>query len=260
MHPIHPDRLRDILDLLIAQIVEGQRQLVANLIPNNSREADRTGIGQGFQPRRDVDAVAEQIVAVDHDIANMDADAVLHRLVGRTTGILGSNRPLHRHGALHGIDRAGEVGDDAVAGGVEDAAPMRRDQLIDDGAASLQPGERADLVARHQPAVAGNVGGEDCGEFALYRLNGHAWPPGLTISSRAAVARSFKLRSSVPGRTGLIVCFPAARFAQRRGHEGQIRVGPGGPIAVTRTAASGGLSGVQVGQGEPPGGVASCRS
>ena len=90
-------------------------------------------------------------------------------------GILCRDRRLHRDRALHGIDRAGEVGDDAVAGGVEDAATMRRDQPVDDGAASLQPGERADLVARHQPAVAGNVGGEDRGEFALYRLDRHAW-------------------------------------------------------------------------------------
>jgi hypothetical protein len=42
-------------------------------------------------------------------------------------------------------------GDNAVAGSVEDAAPVRGDQLIDDGAARLQPGERTDLVARHQP-------------------------------------------------------------------------------------------------------------
>jgi hypothetical protein len=33
-----------------------------------------------------------------------------------------------------------EVGDDAVAGGVEDAAPMRRDQFVDDDTASFQPG------------------------------------------------------------------------------------------------------------------------
>ena len=47
----------------------------------------RTGLGEGFQSGGDVDAVAEQIVAVDHDFAKMDADAVLHRLVGRTTGM-----------------------------------------------------------------------------------------------------------------------------------------------------------------------------
>ena len=90
------------------------------------------------------------------------------------TGILSRDRRLHRDRALHGIDRAGEVGDHAVAGGVEDAAPVRRDQLVDDGAASLQPGERGHLVARHQPAVAGNVSGEDRREFAFYRMDGHA--------------------------------------------------------------------------------------
>jgi len=33
---------------------------------------------------------------------------------------------------MHGIDRAGEVGDHAVPGGVEDAASVRRDQPVDD--------------------------------------------------------------------------------------------------------------------------------
>jgi hypothetical protein len=35
--------------------------------------------------------------------------------------------------------------------------------------------ERVDLVSRHQPAVAGNVIGEDRGEFVLYRMDRHAW-------------------------------------------------------------------------------------
>ena len=175
MNPVHPDRLGDVLDLLIAEIVERQRQLVANVIADDSRDTDRTGLGEGFQSGGDVDPIAEQVLAVDHDIADMHANAELHRLGGRLLRALHRDCRLHRDRALHGIDRAGEVGDDAVAGGVEDAAPVRRDQLVDDGAARLQPGERADLVARHQPAVAGNVGGEDRGEFALYRMDRHAW-------------------------------------------------------------------------------------
>ena len=173
--PDTPGSPGDVLDLLIAEIVERQRQPVADVIADDSRDTDRAGLGEGFQPGRDVDPVAEQVVAVDHDIADMHADAELHRLVGRAAGILGGDRRLHRDGALHGIDRAGEVGDDAVARGVEDTAPVRRDQLIDDDAARLQPGERPDLVARHQPAIAGDVGGEDRGEFALYRMDRHAW-------------------------------------------------------------------------------------
>ena len=103
----------------------------------------------------------------------MHTDAELHRLIGGSSGI--HYRGLHRDGTLHGIDRAGEVGDHAVPGGVEDAAAVRRDQPVDDSPASLQPGERGNLVARHQPAVASYVGGEDRSKFALYRLDGHLW-------------------------------------------------------------------------------------
>jgi hypothetical protein len=175
LHPIHPDRLCDVLDLLIAQIVEPQRQLVAEVIPRDGRDADRPRLSEGFKASSDVDPVAEQILAVDHDIADMHTNAELHRLVGGTAGVFGSERCLHRDGTSDGIDRAGEVGDDAVTSGVEDAAPVRRDQFVDDCAAGRQPSQRADLVARHQPALAGDVGGEDRGQFALYRLDGHVW-------------------------------------------------------------------------------------
>jgi len=105
----------------------------------------------------------------------MHADAELHRFVACAARILCRYRGLHGDGTLHGIDRAGEVGDHAVPGGVEDSAAVRRDQPVDDSPASLQPGERGNLVARHQPAVASYVGGEDRSKFALYRLDGHLW-------------------------------------------------------------------------------------
>jgi len=75
----------------------------------------------------------------------------------------------HRDRALHGINRAGEIGDDVSP------AVLRRDKSIDDGTASLHPGERTDLVARHQTAVTGDVSGKDRGEFALYRMDRQAW-------------------------------------------------------------------------------------
>jgi hypothetical protein len=174
-HPIHPDHLSDVLDLLIAKVVERQRQLVADVIACRGRNADGAGIGERLQSGRDVHPVAKQIGAVNHDIADMHADPQLHRLIGAVVGIFCGYRDLHGDCALHSIDRAGEIRDDAVASGVEDATPMRRDQPVDDGAARLQPGERTDLVARHQPAVAGNVRGEDRGQFALYRVDRHAW-------------------------------------------------------------------------------------
>jgi len=67
------------------------------------------------------------VVTVDHDIADMQADAQLHA----PRRSLWLYRGLHRD-ALCGTDRAGEVGDDAVAGCVKDAARARRDHSIDE--------------------------------------------------------------------------------------------------------------------------------
>jgi hypothetical protein len=55
----------------------------------------------------------------------MHTDAELHRLVDGAARILCGYRRLHRDRALHGIHRAGEVGDNAIASSIEDAAAMR---------------------------------------------------------------------------------------------------------------------------------------
>jgi hypothetical protein len=74
------------------------------------------------------------------------------------------------------------------------------------GAASLQPGERFDLVSRHQPAVAGNVSGEDRGEFVLYRMDRHAWLLPVQYIDRRDWSASFQALSVTrKGRSNLIV-------------------------------------------------------
>jgi hypothetical protein len=90
----------------------------------------------------------------------MDADAELN-LVGGARCCLGAERILHRHGASEHIDSAGKIGDDTVAGGVEDATAMLGDQPVHYRARCLETGNRAGFVRRPQPAVTGDVGGED---------------------------------------------------------------------------------------------------
>jgi len=148
------------------------------------------------------------ILTVQRD-SYLPLQVIRERLADGAARILRGYRGLNRDSALHGIDRAGEVGDDAVAGGVEYPAPVRRNQLIDGDAARLQPGKRAGLVPRHQPAVAGNVSGEDRGEFALYRMDRHAWLlPGAVYIDRRDWSASFQALSvSRKGRSNLMVRF-----------------------------------------------------
>src|SRR6266446_9003691 len=74
-------------------------------------------IGQGFDPRRDVDAVAVEVVALDDHVAEIDADAQLDAAVRRDTRVPLGHRLLHRDRATHRIDDAGKLHQHAVAGG-----------------------------------------------------------------------------------------------------------------------------------------------
>jgi hypothetical protein len=70
---------------------------------------------------------------------------------------------LHRDSTLHGIDSAGEIGDEPIASRVEDPTAMRGDQAVDDGAVSRERAKGADLIEPHQAAIAFDIGCEDRG-------------------------------------------------------------------------------------------------
>ena len=44
----------DVLDLLLAHVLERKGELVAHLIPHHPADADATRFGQGFEARREV--------------------------------------------------------------------------------------------------------------------------------------------------------------------------------------------------------------
>ncbi len=48
----------DVLDLMLAQILEAEIDFVADLVAHDPADADPARLGQGFEPRRDIDAVA----------------------------------------------------------------------------------------------------------------------------------------------------------------------------------------------------------
>jgi len=76
---------------------------------------------------------------------------------------------LQLDGALNGIDRAGEFNQHPVAHDFHDAPFMERDQGIEDAPSAIpQCGKRARLILLDEPAVADDVGGQDCGELALH--------------------------------------------------------------------------------------------
>jgi len=133
---------------LFAEIDEPDRQFASDLVAHRGRDANPAGLGNRLQPGGDVDRVAEQVCSLDDHVADMDADAEPHGFALGHARIFRGQSLLHRDGALHGIDGTGEIGDDAVAGGVEDPPAICRDQPVHDFAARF---ERSSVPASSAP-------------------------------------------------------------------------------------------------------------
>src|SRR5262249_12535090 len=120
----HANGLSYVLDLHHAEVVARQPQLAFHLFVNTSGDADAAGFGQSLQPRRDIDAVTEQVVVIDHDVAEVDADPDLHAVILRQVEGSFSQVILNLDRGPPGLDGAREFGHQAVAGAAEDAAAV----------------------------------------------------------------------------------------------------------------------------------------
>ncbi len=99
-HPKDVDRAGDVFDVLVAEILKGNVvKPVADLIAHGTRDADAAGLGKHLKTRRDVDAVAEDVVLLDDDIAQIDADAELDPPRWRHIGIAPRHPALDLGGA-----------------------------------------------------------------------------------------------------------------------------------------------------------------
>ena len=165
--PVDRHRLGQVLGPALPQELVADRQLAADLVVDRLRDQHPAGLGHGLQPRREIDAFAEQVAAVEHHVAQMHADAKPHRRRRVEPRVAGGELGLHLGRALHRLDHAREVGDQAVAGGVGDPAAMALDQPREHRARILERRHGRHLVRRHQPAVALDVGGEDGRQLAF---------------------------------------------------------------------------------------------
>src|SRR5262249_6426745 len=121
-----------------------------------TREIDASRFAFSLDPCGYVDAIAKDIVTVDDDVSDVDADAKgdLWRPIDGTVCHLG----LDRHRAGNRVHSAGELDEHAVAGGLDDAPFMLGDDRIKDFAPDrLQSRKGTDLVGTHKPRIASDI-------------------------------------------------------------------------------------------------------
>src|SRR4029077_19448191 len=85
-------------------------------------DADAARFSQGFKACGDIDAVAEDVVVVDDNVAEIDADAEIDAPIGVHAGIACSHLALHFDRATNRIDHACKLAEQTVTRRVDDAA------------------------------------------------------------------------------------------------------------------------------------------
>ena len=132
------------------------------MVVGGPRDADAARLAHRLQPGGDVHAVAEDVAAIDDDIADVDANPELDPVVIGDTGIGLQHGTLDRHGAGHGVHDAGEFHQQSIPGSMHNPAVVPCDAGVDTLASvRLQRRMGANVVDTHQPAVAGDVRCQD---------------------------------------------------------------------------------------------------
>src|SRR5262249_40911933 len=109
----------------------------------------------------DVDAIAEQIAALNHDVAKVDADAEAHALRFWHRDVLRRDRLLDLLRAAQCLDRARKLRHEAVTGLTEDSPTMEGHYGVYGFPVRFERAVGSFLVFFHVTGVAGYVGAED---------------------------------------------------------------------------------------------------
>src|SRR3546814_21096414 len=105
----------DVLDLAVAAVDEVDSDAAAQMLVNAVRDRHPTRLGTPLDAGRHVHAVAIEIAAIHHDVAEVEPDAQDDALVPRQGGICGHHGPPEVRRTIDGRDtmeegRRGEEG------------------------------------------------------------------------------------------------------------------------------------------------------
>src|SRR5262249_38663920 len=127
LDPIHPNRSFDVLELLLARVLEVSIELATHLSVDIFRDADSGRFGGTFEPSGNIHTIPEYVGSFDYYITNMDADAKLDAFILRHRCITFDHAALDLNGTPRRVHGTCELNQDTVARPLDDSAAMLGD-------------------------------------------------------------------------------------------------------------------------------------
>src|ERR1700682_5723879 len=132
-----------------------------------------------FETHCNIDPITIDVIFVDDNITDVDADAKFDPLDLRYIDILFGHAALNFDGTSHGVDHAGELNESAVPGILDDSSAMISDFGIKKRLSkSFQLRQRAFFVDPYQAARARDIRRQNSRQSPLYVLAAQDAPPG----------------------------------------------------------------------------------
>jgi hypothetical protein len=155
-------RTRYVFESLLAQISELDCDLTGDVIVGRRRDTDAAGFSNALKPRRNIDAVTENVITLDQDVTKVDPDPVQHTPVIRDALVPLGHHRLHRYRALDRIDYGRKLKQQAVSRGLHEATAVFCHEGVGDLAVFAECAGGAYFVEAHETRVASNVSRHYC--------------------------------------------------------------------------------------------------
>ncbi len=171
-------RFSNVLKRLHPEVVADHFDFAPNLTIGVVRQTNITWLGNTLQPSGNIDTVAEDIVLIENDITDVDADAELDPLILRRDGTLFGHTALDFNCTAHRIDGAGKLDQHSVTGCLDNAPTMGGDGGIEKSLSDrLEPRQSAFLVGPHKAAIARDIRRQHRRQSPFYVLAAQDAPP-----------------------------------------------------------------------------------
>src|SRR5215471_12272529 len=118
------NRSSNVLECLCAAVIKGRVNTIAQIFMHADRHADAAWCGDLLQTGGDIDAITKDVVPLDDDVADVDADAEGDAPILGQLGGAASHRHLDLDRTAHRIHHARELQEQPVAGGLDDPPSM----------------------------------------------------------------------------------------------------------------------------------------
>src|SRR5258707_15452188 len=110
----------DVLELLLASILESDIEFAPSVLLHPTRHADATGLCKALHACRHVHAITEDVATVDHYVADIDADAKLDALFLWHVDVALSHAALDINRTTHRVHYAAELSQQPISGVFDD--------------------------------------------------------------------------------------------------------------------------------------------